>query len=570
MLSKILSYLKKYRLLLFVSIVMAITNVVTVLLIPYLFGISIDFIVDKNNVDFSKLIMNLTIIGLLIIASSLSSYIMNITNNKVTYLFIKDVRNDAFQKIELLPISYIDKNPKGEIISKIITDTEQLENGVLMALSQFFTGIMTIIGVIIIMITINFWIALFVIILTPLSLFAAKWISKNAYKSFKLQSEKRAHQTSIIDELIGNQKVVCAYNYEQKSLERFNKSNEELSQASLKATFISSLVNPTTRFINSLIYATVALVGSIIAIKNNSISIGMLVSLLGYANQYTKPFNEITGVIAELQNAYACAERIFTLIDEENEIDTNNKKITNTDKITIENINFSYDKNKKLIRNFSLNVNKGERIAIVGPTGCGKTTFINLLMRFYDCNSGDIKIGDTSIYEVSRKDLRSHFGMVLQDTWIRNGTILENLTMGITNINMDEVIEVCKKVKIYHFIKQLPNGFNEMVKNDDALLSKGQKQLLCIARVMLVKPEFLILDEATSNIDTRTEIIVQEAFKELMKDKTSFIVAHRLSTIRECNKIIVMNDGMIVEVGTHQELLDNHGLYYKMHNAQYK
>ena len=570
MLTKILSYLKKYKLLVFVSILMAITNVVTVLLIPYLFGISIDFIVDKNNVDFSKLTMNLTIIGILIITSSLSSYIMNITNNKITYLFVKDVRNDAFQKIELLPISYIDKNPKGEIISKIITDTEQLENGVLMALSQFFTGILTIIGVIIIMITINIWIALFVIILTPLSLFAAKWISKNAYKSFKLQSEKRADQTSIIDELIGNQKVVCAYNYEEKSLERFNKSNEELSQASLKATFISSLVNPTTRFINSLIYATVSLVGSIIAIKNNNISIGMLVSLLGYANQYTKPFNEITGVIAELQNAYACAERIFNLIDEENETEVSKEKIINTDKISIENINFSYNKNKELIRNFSLNVNKGERIAIVGPTGCGKTTFINLLMRFYDCDSGDIKIGNTSIYEVSRKDLRSHFGMVLQDTWIRNGTILENLTMGITNINMDEVIDVCKKVKIYHFIKQLPNGFNEMVKNDDSLLSKGQRQLLCIARVMLVKPEFLILDEATSNIDTRTEIIVQEAFKELMKDKTSFIVAHRLSTIRECNKIIVMNDGMIIEVGTHQELLDNHGLYYKMHNAQYK
>lgn len=570
MLPKILSYLKKYKVLLFLSIVMAIINVITLLLIPYLFGISIDFIIDKNNVDFKKLITHLIIIGILIIVSSISSYIMNITNNKVTYLFIKDIRNDAFQKIELLPISYIDKNPKGEIISKIITDTEQLENGVLMALSQFFTGIMTIVGVIIIMITINIWIALFVVMLTPLSLFAAKWISKNAYKSFKLQSEKRAEQTSIIDELIGNQKVVCAYNYEEKSLERFNQSNDELSKASLKATFISSLVNPTTRFINSLIYATVALVGSIITIKNNSISIGMLVSLLGYANQYTKPFNEITGVIAELQNAYACAERIFTLIDEDNEIEITKEKIINTNEIKIENINFSYDKNKELIKDFSLTVHKGERIAIVGPTGCGKTTFINLLMRFYDCDSGDIKIGDTSIYEVSRKDLRSHFGMVLQDTWIRNATILENLTMGITDIDMDEIINVCKKVKIYHFIKQLPNGFNEIVKNDDALLSKGQRQLLCIARVMLVKPEFLILDEATSNIDTRTEIIVQEAFKELMKDKTSFIVAHRLSTIRECNKIIVMNNGMIVEVGTHQELLENHNLYYKMHNAQYK
>lgn len=570
MLTKILSYLKKHLLLLIISIVMAITCVITQLIIPYLFGVSIDYIIDKNNVNFDKLITNLLIIGSLILISSISSYIMNLTNNKVTYSVIKDIRNEAFQKIELLPISYIDKNPKGEIISKVITDTEQLENGILMALSQFFTGIMSIVGVIIIMITINIWIALFVVVLTPLSLFAAKWISKNAYKSFKLQSEKRALQTSIIDELIGNQKVVCAYNYEEKSVKRFTKSNEELSRVSLKATFISSLVNPTTRFINSLIYATVALVGTLIVIKTDGISIGMLVSLLGYANQYTKPFNEITGVIAELQNAYACAERIFALIDEENEKENNKEKITNTDTINIENINFSYNKEKELIRNFSLNVTKGEKIAIVGPTGCGKTTFINLLMRFYDCDSGDIKIGGTSIYDASRNDLRSHFGMVLQDTWLRNGTILENLTMGITNIDMDEVIEVCKKVKIYHFIKQLPNGFNEMVKNDDSLLSKGQRQLLCIARVMLVKPEFLILDEATSNIDTRTEIIVQDAFKELMKDKTSFIVAHRLSTIRECNKIIVMNDGKIVEVGTHQELLENHQLYYQMHTAQYK
>ena len=570
MLAKILSYLKKYKLLLVTSIIMAVTNVITLLLIPYLFGMTIDFIIDENNVNFDKIIFNLTIIGILIIVSSISSYLMNLTNNKVTYSFIKDIRNDAFEKIELLPISYIDKNPKGEIISKIITDTEQLEHGILMALTQFATGIMTIIGVIIIMITINIWIALFVILLTPLSLFAAKWISKNAYTSFKLQSEKRAEQTSIIDELIGNQKVVCAYNYEEKSLERFNTSNEELSKASLKATFISSLVNPTTRFINSLIYATVALVGSLLTIKNNNISIGMLVSLLGYANQYTKPFNEITGVIAELQNAYACAARIFTLIDEDNETETPIKTITDTNSITIDNINFSYSKNKELIKDFSIDVKKGDRIAIVGPTGCGKTTFINLLMRFYDVSSGDIKIGDTSIYEVSRKDLRSHFGMVLQDTWIRNATILENLTMGITDINMDEVIEVCKKVKIYHFIKQLPNGFNEIVKNDDALLSKGQRQLLCIARVMLVKPEFLILDEATSNIDTRTEVIIQEAFKELMKDKTSFIVAHRLSTIKECSKIIVMNDGKIVEVGTHKELLQNKNFYYQMHNAQYK
>ena len=570
MLTKILSYLKKHLLLLIISIVMAITCVITQLIIPYLFGVSIDYIIGKNNVNFDKLITNLLIIGSLILISSISSYIMNLTNNKVTYSVIKDIRNEAFQKIELLPISYIDKNPKGEIISKVITDTEQLENGILMALSQFFTGIMSIVGVIIIMITINIWIALFVVVLTPLSLFAAKWISKNAYKSFKLQSEKRALQTSIIDELIGNQKVVCAYNYEEKSVERFTKSNEELSRVSLKATFISSLVNPTTRFINSLIYATVALVGTLIVIKTDGISVGMLVSLLGYANQYTKPFNEITGVIAELQNAYACAERIFALIDEENEKENSKEKITNTDTINIENINFSYNKEKELIRNFSLNVTKGEKIAIVGPTGCGKTTFINLLMRFYDCDSGDIKIGGTSIYNVSRNDLRSHFGMVLQDTWLRNGTILENLTMGITNIDMDKIIEVCKKVKIYHFIKQLPNGFNEMVKNDDSLLSKGQRQLLCIARVMLVKPEFLILDEATSNIDTRTAIIVQDAFKELMKDKTSFIVAHRLSTIRECNKIIVMNDGKIVEVGTHQELLENHQLYYQMHTAQYK
>lgn len=570
MLTKILSYIKRYKLLLIVSILMAIINVVTLLLIPYLFGITIDFIIDENNVNFGKLIFNLTIIGILIIISSISSYLMNLTNNKVTYSFIKDIRNDAFQKIETLPISYIDKNPKGEIISKIITDCEQLEHGILMALTQFATGMMTIIGVLIIMITINIWIALFVVLLTPLSLFAAKWISKNAYKSFKLQSEKRAEQTSIIDELIGNQKVVCAYNYEEKSLERFNISNEELSKASLKATFISSLVNPTTRFINSLIYATVALVGSLITIKNQSISIGMLVSLLGYANQYTKPFNEITGVIAELQNAYASASRIFALIDEENEVDVANKTIAETNTITIDNINFSYSKNKELIKDFSLLVKKGERVAIVGPTGCGKTTFINLLMRFYDCDQGDIKIGDTSIYEVSRKDLRSHFGMVLQDTWIRNATILDNLTMGLENVDMNEVIDVCKKVKIYHFIKQLPNGFNEMVKNDDALLSKGQRQLLCIARVMLVKPEFLILDEATSNIDTRTEIIVQEAFKELMKDKTSFIVAHRLSTIKECSKIIVMNDGKIIEVGTHQELLENKNLYYQMHNAQYK
>lgn len=570
MITKILSYLKKHKLLLILSILMSIINVITNLLIPYLFGITIDYIIDKDNVLFDKLVYNLTIISMLILAASISSFVMNIANNKIAYSFINNVRNDAFEKIGLLPISYIDKQPKGEVISKIITDAEQLEHGILMALSQFFTGIMTIIGVLIIMIFINIWIALFVVILTPLSLFAAKWITKNSYNSFKLQSEKRAKQTSIIDELIGNQKAVCAYSYEEKSLKIFEESNDELSQISLKATFISSLVNPTTRFINSIIYATVALVGSLIAIKTENISIGMLVSILGYANQYTKPFNEITGVIAELQNAYACANRIFELIDEDNEVEILTNQINTTDEIIIDNISFSYDKDKELIKDFSLNVKKGERVAIVGPTGCGKTTFINLLMRFYDIDSGDIKIGNTSIYETSRKDLRNHFGMVLQDTWIRHATILENLTMGIKDFDMNEVIEVCKKVKIYHFIKQLPKGFNTVVKNDDLLLSKGQRQLICIARVMLIKPEFLILDEATSNIDTRTELIVQEAFKELMKDKTSFIVAHRLSTIRECNKIIVMNDGMIIEVGTHQELLDNHGLYYKMHNAQYK
>ena len=570
---KIFKYLKRHLFLIIISMICAIITVISSLLVPYLFGITIDYIVNKTNVYFDKIIDNSIIILLLIGITAISQWIMNLVNNKIVYKLVSELRNDAFNKLSKVPISYIDNNQSGKIINTIIVDTEQFGDGLLMALTQFFTGVLTIVGVLILMLIINPFISIFVFVLTPISLFVAKWISSNSYTSFKAQSLERGIQTSLIDELIGNQKVVQAFSYEDDAYNRFVIENEVLAKISLKATFISSLVNPSTRVINAIIYAGVALIGSLLCItdSNFAISIGGLTCLLGYANQYTKPFNEITGVITELQNSIACASNVFSLI-EENEESSIDKKLNldnNISNIKINDLSFSYTPTIPLINNFNLNINHGNKVAIVGPTGCGKTTLINLLMRFYDRIDGDILINGESIYNYSRESLRLNYGMVLQDTWIKNGTIYENITMGKPNASMDEVISACKDAKIYHFIKQLPNGFNTIISDNDSILSQGQKQLLCIARVMITSPSILILDEATSNIDTRTELLVQKAFDKLMENKTSFIVAHRLSTIKDADIIIVMKNGSIIETGNHKNLLEKKGFNYELYNSQF-
>jgi len=573
--SKVLKYIKKYRLLLLLSIILAAVTVILTLYIPILTGNAIDCIIGPNNVDFSRLAIILAKIAVASLLTALLQWLMNIINNNITYQVVADIRKQAFDKLMQLPLSYIDSHPHGGIVSRVITDVDQFAEGLLMGFSQLFTGVVTIIGTLVFMLTINVSITLIVVILTPLSLFVANFIAKRTYSMFRLQSETRAEQTSLINEMIGNIKTVQAFSYQDDAIDRFDEINDRLSKYSLRAIFYSSLTNPCTRFVNSLVYAAVALTGAFAAISGfagGSISVGGLAIFLSYANQYTKPFNEISGVITELQNALACAGRVFELIEEEPQVPDAADAIIlkHADgNVSFENVAFSYLPDRPLIRNLNLNAKPGQRIAIVGPTGSGKTTVINLLMRFYDINSGSIKVEGIDIRDMTRHSLRANFGMVLQDTWLKSGTIRENIAMGKAEAGNDEIIAAAKAAFAHSFIKRLPDGYDTVIGEDGGSLSQGQKQLLSIARVMLSLPPILILDEATSSIDTRTEIKIQEAFARLMHGRTSFIVAHRLSTIREADLILVMKDGDIIEQGTHEELLKKNGFYAKLYNSQF-
>ncbi len=568
---KVLDYIKKYKILVALSLIFAAVTVALTLYVPILTGRAVDFIIGKGNVDFDSLIKIAVEIVVIVAITAVLQWLMSICNNKITYGVVRDIRNEAFEKIERMPLSYIDTHEHGDIVSRIIADVDTFADGLLMGFTQAFTGIITIFGTLIFMVTINFKITILVVLVTPLSLVIANFIAKRTYKLFRKQSEIKGKQTGIINEMIGNQKVVKAYSKEADVLERFDEINDELQKVSLKAIFYSSTTNPATRFVNAMVYAVVGIVGAVFAI-NGHISVGGLSSFLSYANQYTKPFNEISSVITELQNALACAARIFDLIYEKSEEPDKEGAIESLSidgTVSLKNVNFSYVPDKKLIENFSLDVKKGQKIAIVGPTGCGKTTLINLLMRFYDVNSGSISISGENIMDMTRDTLRNSYGMVLQETWLKAGTIKENLMMGNESATMDEVIEAAKASHAHSFIRRLENGYDTYIGEDGGSLSQGQKQLLCIARVMLTKPTMLILDEATSSIDTRTEIKIQEAFNILMKGRTSFIVAHRLSTIREADVILVMKDGNIIEQGNHDELMEKGGFYANLYNSQF-
>ena len=568
---KILKYIRRYWWYLGISIVLAAAIVAMTLYLPLLTGDALDLILAKGMVDFAGIIVILKKMGILIVLTAAAQWIMNACNNKITYNVIKDVRKEAFQKLSRLPLKYLDAHAYGEIVSRLITDVDQFADGLLMGFTQFFSGVLTIFGTLLFMLTISGSITIAVVVLTPISLFVAAFIAKRTFSMFKLQSETRGEQTSFIEEMVGNQKVVQAFSREDESLEKFDEINGRLQKCSLNAIFYSSITNPATRFVNSLVYATVAVVGAIMAIFGG-ISVGNLSALLSYANQYTKPFNEISGVVTELQNALACARRVFEIIEEEPEIpdDADAVELNDTDgAVSLNQVYFSYTPEQKLIENFNLSVKPGQRIAIVGPTGCGKTTLINLLMRFYDVNSGEIRVSGTDIRKMTRKSLRSNYGMVLQETWLRSGTIRDNITMGKPDATDEEVIAAAKASHAHSFIKRLPNGYDTMVTEDGGNLSQGQKQLLCIARVMLCLPPMLILDEATSSIDTRTEIKIQEAFAHMMKGRTSFILAHRLSTITEADVILVMKDGNIIEQGSHEELLAANGFYAELYNSQF-
>lgn len=569
---KVLKRIKKYWGFLGLSIMMAVVTVVSTLYVPILIGNAIDYIIGPDQVLFAKIITILIQVGVMVGITAFSQWIMNICNNKITYHVTRDIRDEAFEKIEILPLNYIDTHSYGEIISRVIADVDQFADGLLIGFTQFFTGILTIFGTLIFMLRINVRIALVVVLITPVSLFVANFIAKKTYLMFRKQSEVRGEQTSIIDEMIDGQKVVQAYAYEDQALKKFDEVNDRLQKCSLKAIFFSSLTNPATRFVNSLVYAGVAVSGAFVAI-NGGISVGQLSCFLSYANQYTKPFNEISGVVTELQNALACASRIFELIEEDPEVPEVKDAISLSDvdgRVSIENVTFSYTDDTKLIDNFNLNVRPGQRVAIVGPTGCGKTTMINLLMRFYDVKQGKISISGIDIRDMTRESLRNAYGMVLQDTWLKAGTIRENIIMGKPDATKEEIISASKASHSYEFIKRLSNGFDTEIEEDGGGLSQGQKQLLCITRVMLSQPPMLILDEATSSIDTRTEIKIQNAFAELMKGRTSFIVAHRLSTIRSADIILVMKDGKVIEQGKHEELIARNGFYCKLYNSQFQ
>lgn len=571
-LKNVLKSLSPHKLLISLSIFLAILNVICTLYFPLVIGDAINLLVGANNISFDSILKILLKAAISVLGACCSSWLINIVNNKVAYKTINDLRACAIRKIQNLPFSYLDSHSHGETLSRIITDVDQFSDGLILGFSQLFTGIATIVITLAFMITINPWIALAVVILTPISLLIAKFIASRTYSMFKKQAKTRAEQTAYIEEMITNQKVVKAFSQENNTLQKFKEINCELRKNSLSAIFFSSLVNPTTRFINSIIYAAVGLIGAIITI-GGGITVGGFTSLLTYVNHYTKPFNEITGIIAELQGSFAAIQRLYDFLDEENQVpDAQDPK--NIDNIVgnfdLKNVSFSYDKNSKLIQNLCLNAKKGQKIAIVGPTGSGKTTVINLLMRFYDVDSGEIKLEDINIKDMSRAHLRSNFGMVLQDTWIKKGSIYDNIRLGKPDATDQEVIDAAKAAHAHSFIKRLPDGYDTIIGEDGGSLSQGQKQLLCISRIMLSLPPILILDEATSSIDTMTEIRIQKAFNKLMQGKTSFIVAHRLSTIKNADLILVMDNGNIIEQGTHKELLEKGEFYYKLYNSQFK
>ena len=570
-LRKVLRYIRKYWVYLALSIIMAAVTVTLTLYLPILTGRVIDLIIDKGLVDFDGVFAILRQMAVVIGITAVAQWIMNICNNKMTYRIVQDIRDEAFKRIEILPLKYIDEHSYGEVVSRVIADVDQFADGLLMGFTQFFTGVITILGTLGFMLSVNVGITGVVVLITPLSFLVAAFIAKKTFVMFRAQSETRGEQTALIEEMIGNQKVVQAFSHEDEALAEFDEINGRLEKCSLKAIFYSSITNPSTRFVNNLVYAGVAVTGAVFAIRGG-ISVGQLSCFLSYANQYTKPFNEISGVVTELQNALACAARIFALIEEDAQVPDKENVVSLghvEGKIDLEHVDFSYVPDKKLITDFNLSVKPGQRVAIVGPTGCGKTTVINLLMRFYDVNAGSIRVEGNDIRDVTRKSLRANYGMVLQETWLKGGTVRDNIVMGKPEATEEEVIAAAKASHAHSFIKRLPDGYDTVIAEDGGNLSQGQKQLLCITRVMLCLPPMLILDEATSSIDTRTEIRIQKAFAAMMEGRTSFIVAHRLSTIREADVILVMKDGNIIEQGDHETLLQQNGFYATLHNSQF-
>lgn len=570
-LKEVIRRLGRYRIFLVFSILLATVSVALTLYIPKLTGHAVDYVIGKGKVNFPGVIQVMIQIGVCTLITALAQWLMNVCNNKMTYQMVQDIRNEAFDKIEQLPLKYIDGHPYGEVVSRVIADVDQFSDGLLMGFTQLFTGIATIVGTFCFMLSVNVSITFVVVLITPVSFFAANFIAKRTFRMFRLQSEIRGEQTGLIDEMIGNQKVVQAFGRGEDVTERFDEVNKRLQEASLWATFFSSITNPATRFVNSLVYTGVGITGAF-AVVRGAMSVGQLSSFLSYANQYTKPFNEISGVVTEFQNAIACAQRVFALIDEEPQIPEPEHAVHLTDidgNVKVEDVSFSYLPGQHLIEDFNLEVKPGQRIAIVGPTGCGKTTLINLLMRFYDVNVGSIKVEDIDIREMTRKSLRAGYGMVLQETWLKTGTIRENIAMGRPDATEEEIVEAAKASHIHNYIRRLPKGYDTWITEDGGGLSQGQKQLLCIARVMLCRPPMLILDEATSSIDTRTEIKIQQAFAKLMEGRTTFIVAHRLSTIREADVILVMKDGKIIEQGNHEVLMKKEGFYHHLYESQF-
>lgn len=568
---RVLDYMGKYKIFFVLSIIFATITVALTLYVPILVGQAVDHIVAKGAVEFDIVKEILIRIAIVVLLTALAQWLMNICNNKITYHIVQDIRKEAFRKIQVLPLGYIDAHSYGETVSRIITDVDQFSDGLLLGFAQLFTGIITILGTLIFMVSIHPLIAVVVVIITPLSLFVAKFIAERTSSMFRLQSETRAEQTAFIDEMIGNLKVVKAFAHEEENMEKFDEINERLQKYSLRAIFFSSMTNPATRFVNSIVYAGVGLTGALTTVAGG-MTVGGLISFLSYANQYTKPFNEISGVMTELQNALVCAGRVFELIDEQIEVpDAENAKMLEhvEGKVDLEHVYFSYTADKELIRDFNLSVKPGSRIAIVGPTGCGKTTLINLLMRFYDVDKGEISVDGNAIKNVTRKSLRQNYGMVLQETWLKAGTIRENLKMAKPDATDEEMIEAAKLAHSHSFIKRLPQGYDTVIGEDGGSLSQGQKQLLCITRIMLCLPPMLILDEATSSIDTRTELRIQNAFAKMMQGRTSFIVAHRLSTIQSADVILVMKDGNIIEQGNHETLLKQNGFYANLYNSQF-
>ena len=568
---KVLSYIGRYKFLLALSIVCAAASSLLSLYVPILVGQAIDYIIGPGNVDFAAVFDIFIKIAVTVGITALTQWLMNVFNNRITFNVVRDMRNKAFKKLQVLPFDYLDSHSNGETVSKVITDADQFADGLLMGFTQLFTGVVTIIGTLVFMVYINIWITLVVVVLTPLSFLLANFIAKKTYKMFRKQSEARGEQTAFVEEIITNQKVTEAYGHKKENQQNFEKINKDVALYYFKATFYSSFANPATRFVNNIVYAAVTLFGAFLAVRGY-ITVGILSSFLAYATQYTKPFNEISGVVTELQNAIACAGRLINLIEEkEIEPDTQDKLCLSSAEgsLSVRGVDFSYSPDKKLIEDLNIEVSPGMRVAIVGPTGCGKTTIINLLMKFYDVQSGEIYADGIPYSKINVRSLRNSFGMVLQDTWLKTGTVLENITMGKPNATLEEAVDAAKRSHAHSFIRRLPDGYNTYIGADGGNLSQGQKQLLCITRLMLVNPPMLILDEATSSIDTRTEIKIQKAFDTLMAGKTTFIVAHRLSTIKNADLILVMNNGSVIEKGTHSQLLSRRGFYYRLYNSQF-